>query len=71
MARQKILENGRHGVLVPVGDASALAEAMLANISKRTDRASLRQRAQDFSLDTITQQYLDLFGTVYGIDKKT
>ncbi len=61
----EILENGRHGVLVPVGDASALAEAMLANISKRADTASLRQRALDFSLDTITQQYLDLFTTVY------
>lgn len=61
----EILENGRHGVLVPVGDSSALAEAILANISNRTDRASLRQRALDFSLDTITQQYLDLFTTVY------
>lgn len=55
-----ILNNGEHGVLVPVGDAAALA-AGIERALKRTDeqRAAALQRALDFRADSVAKQYLD------------
>ncbi|KAF1695304.1 glycosyltransferase [Pseudoxanthomonas koreensis] len=57
---REILEDGRHGRLVPVGDAQALADAMLEALQSPHDAAALKRRAQDFSVDRIADQYLDL-----------
>jgi glycosyltransferase involved in cell wall biosynthesis len=57
----EILENGRYGKLVPVDDADALAEAMLSSLSGKHDRQALINRAKDFSVEKIAEDYLDYF----------
>lgn len=57
---REILENGKYGTLVPVGDADALAKAMEASLSKTHDREALKRRAQDFSVERAADAYLDL-----------
>lgn len=56
----EILDRGRHGRLVPVGDSDALAAAMQAALEEPPDREALRARAQDFSIARSAQQYLTL-----------
>jgi glycosyltransferase involved in cell wall biosynthesis len=57
----EILEGGRFGRLVPVGDAEALAAAMLETLQSPPDRALLRQRAQDFTVEKSVKEYLRVF----------
>lgn len=57
---REILEDGKYGRLVPVGDVDALAKAMLESLQSTHDHAALKARAQDFSVDRIANQYLDL-----------
>lgn len=54
----EILEDGRYGLLVPVGDKVALAAAMVRSLSEEHDREALMMRAQDFSVRKISDQYL-------------
>lgn len=59
----EILQGGRWGRLVPVADASALANAMVATLD--TPRAQLpdgRHRAADFELDRAVDAYLTVLG---------
>lgn len=56
----EILENGRYGPLVPVGDSAALSNAILAVLEKPPSADFLRQRSMDFDLDKLTDQYLDV-----------
>lgn len=58
----EILENGRYGRLVPVGNADALSCAMIASLMEVPDRESLMNRAKDFSVKRISNDYLDCFG---------
>ena len=61
----EILDGGRYGRLVPVGDAAAMAEALGATLDVPPDLATLRQRAQAFSLDRAVDRYEELlFGGV-------
>ena len=54
----EILENGRYGRLVPVGDAAALAQAMLDSLDATDDKEALRRRAADFSPERMADQFL-------------
>lgn len=56
----EILAGGKFGALVPVGDAPALAQAILTTLDTPPDRARLQARAADFSIDMVTDQYLEL-----------
>lgn len=56
----EILENGKYGHLVPVGNPSALAEAILATLKNPPDKTLLQKRALEFDIHNIAQQYLDL-----------
>ncbi len=56
----EVLEHGKHGALVPVGDDAAFAEAILATLEKPPPRAELQRRAADFGLDRIAERYLKL-----------
>ena len=57
----EILEDGRYGKLVPIQDSSAMAIAILESLTKTHDRDILIQRAQDFSVKNISNQYLAYF----------
>ena len=56
----EILENGKYGLLVPVGDDAALADAILAVLSTPSDRDRLRARSAIFSADYVAEQYLQV-----------
>jgi glycosyltransferase involved in cell wall biosynthesis len=59
----EILAKGRYGRLTPVGDAEALADALAESITAEPDRALLRARAEDFTVDRSVAGYLAaLFG---------
>lgn len=53
----EILERGRWGSLVPVGDADALATAMRATLELEHP-PRVRERADDFSEDVLVRKYL-------------
>ena len=54
---REILEEGRLGPLVPVGDAEALAAAMVRVLDAPPSRNGLRQRAAWFSIDRAVDRY--------------
>ena len=56
----EILENGKYGPLVPVGDDVALADAILSVLSTPPDQDQLRTRSALFSVDQVAEQYLEV-----------
>lgn len=56
----EILENGRFGRLVPVGDACALSAAMSEVLESTVDREALTNRSKDFLPEIAARKYLDL-----------
>lgn len=60
---REILQDGRWGTLVPVGDAHALAQAILRTLSTPCELLpDVKRRAQDFSQERIIDQYLTVLG---------
>lgn len=57
----EILENGKWGALVPVGDSKALAAAMETALN-RTDGPDVEQRAGDFDVESAVAGYLRALG---------
>lgn len=57
---REILLDGRLGRLVPVGDVSAMAAAILDVLANPPPTEPLRRRALDFSLDASVERYLAL-----------
>jgi glycosyltransferase involved in cell wall biosynthesis len=58
---REILGNGRFGRLVPVGDSDALAAAILETLQTTPDRALLRRRAEDFTVEKSVKEHLCVF----------
>jgi glycosyltransferase involved in cell wall biosynthesis len=58
----EILENGKFGRLVPVGDEAALARAVEATMDSPLPADMLRGRAEDFSVDAAVEKYLGVLG---------
>lgn len=59
----EILEGGRWGRLVPVGDVNALVHAMAATLdTPMTERPDVRKRAADFEQERAVDAYLQLLG---------
>jgi glycosyltransferase involved in cell wall biosynthesis len=56
----EILEGGRYGCLVPIGDAEAMASAILTILQDAPDTAGTRRRAEMFSVEASSAQYLSL-----------
>ena len=56
----EILGNGSYGSLVPVQDPKALADAIIHELNFPRAKNILKQRANNFSMDKILPQYLDL-----------
>lgn len=57
----EILEGGRWGELVPVGDHEALALAIIKSLNKPSP-VNGSERAREFAVDTIAQKYLLALG---------
>jgi glycosyltransferase involved in cell wall biosynthesis len=60
----EILENGRYGTLVPMGDSDAMAQGILQSLDTPVDPERLRTRAMDFSLEAGVRAYLQLIREV-------
>ncbi|NEQ70856.1 MAG: glycosyltransferase [Symploca sp. SIO2D2] len=56
----EILEQGKYGKLVPVGDIKAMAEAIASTLEQPQEALLLQQRAADFSLEKAVSQYLQV-----------
>lgn len=61
----EIIEDGRNGVLIPVGNPQAISEAVLRVLGDENLRERLKveakRRAKDFSLDKMISDYTELF----------
>ncbi len=69
----EILEGGRYGRLVPVGDVEGLARAIMHTLDTYFDAEMLRRRAGEFTVDRIVDQYLEVLeGLLYdrGIKRR-
>ncbi len=53
----EILENGKYGELVPVGDACRLADAICRTLDTPQDRDFLRARGGEFSIENAVDNY--------------
>lgn len=58
----EILEGGRHGALVPVGDVDALAQAMAATLDQPPARQALRAAADRYRVEVSADHYLNALG---------
>jgi glycosyltransferase involved in cell wall biosynthesis len=56
----EILDGGRFGSLVPVGDERAMAEAIVATLDHPIASERLRARAQLFTVERAVDRYVDL-----------
>jgi glycosyltransferase involved in cell wall biosynthesis len=56
---KEILADGRHGVLVPVGDVTAMSEAIEAGLAGETPHPS-EDSWHPYSLEAVVEQYIDL-----------
>ena len=57
----EILENGKFGNLVKVGDAEQMANAIIEKIVNPLDKETLKQHAKKFSIETCAKLYLEEF----------
>lgn len=59
---REILQGGRIGPLVPIGDDAALARAMLATLDHPPPKALLQDAARRYEIEAGTDAYLDAMG---------
>lgn len=61
-----ILQQGKHGELVTIGDKEDMARGILAQLDTPTPREQLLSRAEDFSVECAVDNYLALLDSVAG-----
>ncbi len=59
---REILQQGRYGTLVPVGDVAALAQAMEQTLENPLPEQTLQQAVEDYTVSTSVQGYLNALG---------
>lgn len=59
---RELLQGGRLGPLVPVGDPGALAKAMIATLDSPPPPDRLRQAVQQFNVEHSSREYLRVLG---------
>jgi glycosyltransferase involved in cell wall biosynthesis len=57
---REILQDGRYGTLVPVGDAAAMAAAIAAALKAEPDRRSFMQRSLDYTVEHAAARFLQI-----------
>lgn len=65
----EVLDGGRHGRLVPVGDAKAMATAFTATLDEMVNTEGLRAAAEPYGIDKAAQAYLQALGLASGNDQ--
>ncbi len=60
----EILENGKYGRLVPVGDVDKMAQAMIEALKQSPAPDVLQSAAQRYSADLCSRQYLEAMGLI-------
>ena len=60
----EVLANGQYGALVDIGDAGAMARAIMEELDNPTAREILLHRAEDFSVERAAEHYLELLDNV-------
>ena len=63
---REVLEAGRYGELVSIGDVAGLARALERTLQNPTDPETLRRRAADFSVDKSVTHTLEALGLSRG-----
>jgi glycosyltransferase involved in cell wall biosynthesis len=58
----EILDQGRHGRLVPVGDVASLSDAMLATLAAPPPAGALKAAVADFDATVSARRYLEVMG---------
>jgi glycosyltransferase involved in cell wall biosynthesis len=66
---REILEDGKHGRLVPVGDYQAMALAIRETLDRPPNKDALRQRGREFSLGSALPKFLSAFQLKAPADK--
>lgn len=61
---REILKDGEFGILTPVGDAAALAQAMIATLESPLEPNKQKERALCFTVEKICDEYETLFNTL-------
>jgi glycosyltransferase involved in cell wall biosynthesis len=54
---EEILDKGKYGSLVAIADSAAMAAAILNTLKNNVDPSWLKNRAEEFSLEKILDQY--------------
>lgn len=57
---REILEEGKYGKIVPIGDYGSLADAILLSLSEKHNPDFLKRKAQEFSIEKISNKYLEI-----------
>ncbi|RLM42580.1 glycosyltransferase [Haloarcula sp. Atlit-47R] len=60
----EILDGGTYGELVPVGSPELLSDAIEESLSNPIDETKIRARADNFSVDSIADEYLNIISSV-------
>jgi glycosyltransferase involved in cell wall biosynthesis len=60
----EILDGGKYGTLIPIGDPDTMATAILATLTVPVNRTALQQRSLQFERDRIVEQYVALIKTL-------
>lgn len=58
----EVLDGGRYGDLVPVGDVPALAAAMIRTLDRPIDRAALKAAGLRYTVERSASAYIDALG---------
>ena len=62
----EILDHGVYGKLVPMGDPTSMATAILKTLQQPVDGRRLQQRAADFSINKVCDDYLRVLNRLGG-----
>src|SRR5690625_1859385 len=63
---REILDNGKYGKLVPVGDADEMAKAILSSLESPTNKKTLINRGYEFTQEKSVNEYLNY---IFSTDK--